>query len=116
MTRKQITVLEPGDALVFEEHGMISRRLVRREHGSEDMSFHVTTMPEGFDDPAVVYPDHDEIIYMLSGAVELTIAATGERTRLSAGMASFIPRGATYGYRVTEDPNEIIAVFSPAKI
>jgi quercetin dioxygenase-like cupin family protein len=116
MGQKQIKVLEPGDAVVFEEHGMISRRLVRSDHGSENMSFHVTTMPEGFDDPAVVYPDHDEIVYMLSGTVELTVEDTGERTLLSAGMAFFIPRGAGYGYRVTEGPNEIIAVFSPAKV
>lgn len=112
---KRAEIVTLADAVVFEDHGMISRRLVRRAHGSEHMSFHVTTMPAGYDDPAVLYPDHDEIVYVLSGAVEVTTDDAGART-LTKGMALFVPRGTRYGYRVTEAPNEIIAVFSPAKI
>lgn len=114
MGQKSVQIVTPADAVVFEDHGLISRRLIRQAHGSEDMSFHVTTMPPDFDDQAVVYPEHDEIIYVLSGAVEITTASAGSRT-LTAGMAVFIPRGAKYGYRVVDGPNEIIAVFSPAK-
>jgi len=27
----------------------------------------------------------------------------------------FVPRGSRYGYRVTKGPNEMVAVFSPAR-
>lgn len=116
MADRQIKILQPSDAVLFEDHGMISRRLVRSDHGSPNLSFHVSTMPEGYDDQNVVYPEHDEVVYMLAGTVEVALRDTGARATLTPGMALFIPRGASYGYRVVKGPNEVIAVFSPAKV
>ena len=111
---KEIRVLTMDDAEVVEmpEEKMISRRLVRKDHGSETASLNVSTLDEGFDDPEVRY-DYDEIIYMLTGEVELKF--DGRVQMLEPGAAVFIPKGCTYGYRVTKGPNEVIAVFAPAK-
>jgi len=106
-------VIDSSEAEIFEDHGLISRRLVRRAHGSNGMSFNVSTLHEGYDDQDVVYPDHDEIVYMLTGTVEVTIA--GRTQTVTAGQAVFVPRGARYGYKVVKGPNDVIAVFSPAK-
>ncbi|HIF09984.1 MAG TPA: cupin domain-containing protein [Sneathiellales bacterium] len=111
---KKIRVLTMDDAEIVDmpEERIISRRLVRKDHGSETASLNVSTLGEGFDDPEVCY-DYDEIIYMLSGEVELKF--DGEVQIIGPGAAIFIPKGCTYGYRVTKGPNEVIAVFAPAK-
>lgn len=108
-----IRIVDVADADVHEEAAFVSRRVVRREHGAETMSFNVSTLHEGYDDPAVTYPDHDEVVYVLSGKVAFT--ADGVTHTLGPGKAIYVPRGQTYGYRVTEGPNDVIAVFTPAK-
>ena len=108
-----IKVMNLGDAEVYEDETVISRRLVRRVHGSEEMSLNVSTLHEGYDDPACVYAEYDEIVYVLSGTAELTI--DGETQTVSKGTAFYVPRGAAYGYKVIEGPNDVIAVFTPAK-
>ena len=77
------------------------------------MSFNLSTLHEGYDDQAVTYPDHDEIVYILSGTVEFTF--DGNTQTLGAGKAMHIPRGKTYGYKVIDGPNEVVAVFTPAR-
>ena len=108
-----IKVMSLGDAEVYEDETVISRRLVRRAHGSEEMSLNVSTLKEGMEDPDCVYADYDEIVYVLSGTAELTI--DGETQTVGAGTAFYVPRGASYGYKVIEAPNDVIAVFTPAK-
>jgi quercetin dioxygenase-like cupin family protein len=108
-----IRVIDLSEAQIVEDATFTSRRVVRREHGSTGMSFNVSTLREGFDDQHCVYPDHDEIVYLLSGTVELTIG--GKTLTISAGKAIYIPRGKPYGYKVVKGPNEVIAVFTPAK-
>ena len=108
-----IKVVDISEAQVYEDDGLISRRVIRGEHGSPNMSFNVSTLHQGYNDPNVTYPDHDEIVYMLSGTVKFTVDGTTQT--LTAGKAIYIPRGQTYGYEVTEGPNEVVAVFTPAK-
>ena len=108
-----IKVIDVNDAEVFAESLLVSRRVVRREHGADSMSFNVSTLHEGYDDPQVTYPDHDEIVYILSGTVEFTV--DGKTQTLGNGKAMYIPRGQSYGYKVTEGPNDVVAVFTPAK-
>jgi len=108
-----IKVVDVSDAEVVEFPNIVSRRVVRKAHGATGMSFNVTTLHEGYDDQAVSYPDHDEIVYILSGTVELTL--DGKTQVIGAGKAMYVPRGQTYGYKVLEGPNEVIAAFSPAK-
>ena len=108
-----IKVMDLGDAEIYEDETVVSRRLVRRAHGSEEMSLNVSTLKEGYDDPACVYAEYDEIVYILSGTAELTI--DGETRTVGKGTAFYVPRGASYGYKVIEEPNDVIAVFTPAK-
>jgi len=100
-------------AQVFEDDTFISRRLIRRDHGSEEMSFNVATLHENYNDQNCVYPDYDEIVYVLTGKAELTI--DGETQTVSEGTAFYVPRGVPYGYKVVEAPNDVVAVFTPAK-
>ena len=109
----KITVVDVDDAEVPEQDFVESRRVVRKEHGAESMSFNVTTLHVGYDDPDVVYPDHDEVVYILTGKIEFT--ANGETQTLGPGKAMYIPRGQSYGYKVIDGPNNVIAVFTPGK-
>ena len=110
MSGIKVVDVEGGESSDSPE--MVSRRL-GKEHGAVSMSLSLASMSEGLDDPAVSYPDNDQIIYVLSGTVELT---EGGRThKLDKGKAVFIPRGETYGYRVTKGPHEVIAVYAPGK-
>ncbi len=108
-----IKVIDISDAEVAEDPLMVSRRVIRKEHGAESMSLNITTVNEGYDDPAVVYPDNDEIVYILSGTAEITV--DGEIHTLNPGKAIYIPRGQAYGWKVTEGPNEAVVVFTPAR-
>jgi mannose-6-phosphate isomerase-like protein (cupin superfamily) len=101
------------DAEVVRLDHLTSRRLVRKTHGSSAMSFNVSTLESGYDDREVQYADHDEIFYILAGEAEIEF--DGVRHLLKPGMAVFVPRGSKYGYRVTIGPNELVAVFSPAR-
>jgi mannose-6-phosphate isomerase-like protein (cupin superfamily) len=101
------------DAEVVRLDHLTSRRLGRKAHGSNAMSFNVTTLEQGFDDREVQYAEYDEIFYILAGEAEIEF--DGVRHLLAPGMAVFVPRGSKYGYRVTKGPNEMVAVFSPAR-
>jgi mannose-6-phosphate isomerase-like protein (cupin superfamily) len=102
-----------NDAEVVRLDHLTSRRLVRKTHGSNTMSFNVSTLEQGYDDREVHYADHDEIFYILAGEAEIEF--DGGRHLLAPGMAVFVPRGSKYAYRVTKGPNELVAVFSPAR-
>ena len=102
-----------NDSEVYEDDDVISRRVIKRDHESEEMSFNVSTLKEGFEDQNCVYADYDEIVYVLSGTAELTI--DGKTEIVSEGTAFYVPRGQPYGYKATEAPNDVIAVFTPAK-
>jgi mannose-6-phosphate isomerase-like protein (cupin superfamily) len=110
---QQIRILTlKNDAEVVRLDHLTSRRLVRKAHGSSAMSFNVSTLEQGYDDREVQY-DHDEIFYILAGEAEIQVE--GVRQLLTPGMAVFVPRGSKYAYRVTKGPNEMVAVFSPAR-
>ena len=101
------------DAEVVRLDLLTSRRLVIKTHGSNTMSFNVSTLEQGYDDREVQYADYDEIFYILAGEAEIEF--DGGRHLLAPGMAVFVPRGSKYAYRVTKGPNELVAVFSPAR-
>lgn len=108
-----IKVVELSEAEVVEQPTYTSRRLIRKAHGSQGMSFNVTTLHTGYEDRAVSYAEHDEIVYLLSGRVELTI--DGKTRTIGPGTAFYVPRGQTYGYKVIEGPNDVIAAFAPGR-
>ena len=75
------------------------------------MSISLAAIEVGLDAPEVCYPDNDQIIYVLSGKVEVTVG--GKTHILDKGKAVFTPRGETYGYKVIEGPHEVLAVYAP---
>ena len=108
----RIVTLKDDAEMVRLDH-LTSRRLVRKAHGSNAMSFNVKTLEHGFDDREVQYAEYDGIFYILAGEAEIEF--DGVRHLLAPGMAVFVARGSKYGYRVTKGPNEMVAVFSPAR-
>ena len=108
-----IRIVELSAAEVVEQPTFTSRRLIRREHGAHDVGLNVTTLNAGYEDAAVTYPEHDEIVYILTGRVELTV--DGKTSVIGPGTGFYVPRGSTYGYRVIEGPNDVIAVFTPGR-
>jgi ethanolamine utilization protein EutQ (cupin superfamily) len=61
----------------------------------------------------VTYEGYDEIVYLMAGEAELEFDGTTHQFK--AGSALFIPDGCSYKYRTVNGPNELIAVFSPAR-
>lgn len=115
MTPRVPRVLSLAEAEVFDspDGTLRSRRVVRKAHGSDRVSFHRTTLYEGFNDAAIRYDGHDEICFILEGEAEIVFG--GERHVVKPGMAFFIPDGCTYAYRVLKGPNEMVTAFSPAR-
>jgi len=113
---KKISIIDPKDVPpIFFRNGEIeSRRLVTmKKDGSEKMSFHVNVIQGGTprtDD--VVYPDMDEINYMVRG--DGTLIFDGGRHKVSAGMVWNIPAGMKYGLENDEEV-VVISVFSPPR-
>lgn len=110
---RKITVIDPADVepVLLRAGNIISRRLVtRRKDGSERMSFHVNVIKGGNQSIGVVYPDKDEINYMVRG--EATVSADGECYRVRDGMIWNIPAGRKYDIR-NDKEIVLISVFSP---
>jgi glyoxylate utilization-related uncharacterized protein len=115
MARK-VRVIRPADAMIKQSSDGVhtSRRLIRREHGSDRVSLNTLTILDGFADEApVAFEGYDQIIYVLGGESETEF--DGETHRLTPGSALFIPDGASYKYKVIKGPHEIIAIFGPAR-
>ena len=110
---REIKIIDKDEAERIAEDGIVTHRLITAKDGSPDVTFGISSMPLGHHDPAVTYPDHDEIIFIVSGVVEFSI--NGETQSLGKGKTIFIPKGETYGYKVVEGPNEVYYAFSPAK-
>jgi uncharacterized cupin superfamily protein len=110
----QVVRVEDVTPVVFGDPGaMKSHRLIRREMGSERVSLNFTVTEETSEEFDSMYPDHDELIYIVSGVGEIEWDGC-EPTRVSPGTAIFIPRGRSYRYRVVEARQEAVVVFGPA--
>jgi mannose-6-phosphate isomerase-like protein (cupin superfamily) len=111
----KITIIDPADVepLLLRAGNIASRRLVtRKKDGSQRMSFHVNVIKAGNRSIGVVYPDQDEINYMVRG--EATVSFDGERHRVRDGMTWNIPAGCAYDIE-NEAEIVLISVFSPPR-
>jgi mannose-6-phosphate isomerase-like protein (cupin superfamily) len=111
----KISIIDPADVdpILLRAGNIVSRRLVtRKKDGSERMSFHINVLKGGNRSIGVVYPDQDEINYMVRG--EATISFDGERHRLRDGMVWNIPAGRSYDIE-NEEEIVLISVFSPPR-
>jgi len=112
---RKITIVDPADVepILLRAGNIVSRRLVTlKKDGSERMSFHVNVVKAGNRSVGVVYPDQDEINYMVRG--EATISFDGERHRIRDGMVWNIPAGRKYDLE-TDEEIVLISVFSPPR-
>jgi mannose-6-phosphate isomerase-like protein (cupin superfamily) len=100
-------------AILGDTGAMTSKRLIRRDIGSDRVSLSFTVTEETFEEYDAEYPEHDELMFIVSGVGEIEWEGS-EATRVSAGMAIFVPQGCHYRYRVVEAPQEAVVVFGPA--
>jgi mannose-6-phosphate isomerase-like protein (cupin superfamily) len=111
---KKITIIDPAEVapLMLRDGRIASRRLVtRKKDGSQRMSFHVNVLQAGRS-VGVVYPEQDEINYMVRG--EAIVSFDGERHRVREGMIWNIPAGCAYDIE-NEAEIELVSVFSPPR-
>ncbi len=91
---------------------VISHRLVTRiDCGSERLGFHITQGQSNITGKGTVYPDKDEIIYVLEGS--LGVAFDGQMRFLTLGEGVFIPAGQAYDWAAGPDGWTIATIFSP---
>jgi mannose-6-phosphate isomerase-like protein (cupin superfamily) len=110
----QIVSVKDAPAVVFgDPPAMKSHRLIRRDMGSKRVSLNFTVTEQTSEEFDSVYPDNDELMYIISGVGEIWWEGS-ERKTVSAGMAIFIPQGRLYRYRVIDAPQEAVVVFGPA--
>jgi mannose-6-phosphate isomerase-like protein (cupin superfamily) len=110
----QIVSAEDATPVILGDTGaMKSKRLIRRDMGSERVSLNLTVTEETSEEYDSEYPEHDELMFIVSGVGEIEWEGSGPR-RVSAGMAIFVPQGCHYRYRVVEAPQEAVVVFGPA--
>jgi uncharacterized cupin superfamily protein len=110
----QIVSAEDATPVIFGDTGaMKSRRLIRRDMGSERVSLNFTVTEETSEEFDSEYPEHDEVMFIISGVGEIEWEGS-EARGVSAGMAIFVPQGCYYRYRVVEAPQEAVVVFGPA--
>jgi uncharacterized cupin superfamily protein len=110
----QIVNAENTTPVILGDTGaMKSKRLIRRDMGSERVSLNLTVTEETAEEYDSDYPEHDELIFIVSGVGEIEWEGR-EATRVSAGTAIFVPQGCHYRYRVVEAPQEAVVVFGPA--
>jgi uncharacterized cupin superfamily protein len=100
-------------AILGDSGAMRSKRLIRREMGSERVSLNFTVIEATSEEYDSHYPEHDELMFIISGVGEIEWEGD-EATRVSAGAAIFVPHGCHYRYRVVEAPQEAVVVFGPA--
>jgi uncharacterized cupin superfamily protein len=110
----QIVSADDAAPVVLGDTGaMKSKRLIRRDMGSERVSLNFTVTEQTAEEYDSDYPEHDELMFIISGVGEIEWEGS-EATRVSAGMAVFVPQGCRYRYRVVEAPQEAVVVFGPA--
>jgi len=108
----KIEIVNLKDVAPVDEHGALARALFTREQGSNRIDFLQAELPQGYVTEDAVYPDQDEIVYMLSGEGEIIME--GNKRTVGPGSCFFVPQNTTYSFRLTKGPAEVVAVFSPA--
>jgi mannose-6-phosphate isomerase-like protein (cupin superfamily) len=95
-----------------DEGRVISHRLVtHKDSGSDRLGLHVTKGQPNISGTGTVYPDKDEIIYVLEGSIAVDFG--GQKRFLEPGQGVFIPAGQTYDWEAGPLGWTICTIFSP---
>jgi mannose-6-phosphate isomerase-like protein (cupin superfamily) len=95
-----------------DEGRVISHRLVTHlDSGSGRLGFHITQGQPDIAGTGTVYPDKDEIIYVLEGSIAVTFG--GDQRFLKPGEGVLIPAGLTYDWQAGPEGWTIATIFSP---
>lgn len=107
-------VLEPGEGAAYWFVG--SRMTVKAGAAETNGSYAIIECeaPAGYEPPAHIHVDEDEIFVILEGALDIECA--GQSTRLGAGGFLFLPRSVPHEFRVTpEAPARFLIFTSPGR-
>ena len=95
-----------------DEGRVISHRLVtHKDSGSERLGLHVTVGQPNIAGTGTVYPDKDEIIYVLEGSIAVIL--NGDTRWLTPGQGVFVPAGVSYNWQAGPEGWTITTIFSP---
>jgi quercetin dioxygenase-like cupin family protein len=112
MTKPYFFNLTEARKVLVDEGRVISHRLVTRKDGaSERLGFHITQGQPNISGTGTVYPDKDEIIYVLEGSIAVSFG--GEKRLLKPGEGVFIPAGQVYDWQAGPKGWIITTIFSP---
>ena len=107
----QIVNLEDVEQTKEEGGLLLVRHLITRAHGSERFEFEHVVINEGLEGEGAIYPDQDELVYVIKGECELGIE--GQKRRVGPGGTFFVPANTPYDFKTIKAPIEVVAVFSP---
>jgi quercetin dioxygenase-like cupin family protein len=99
-----------GDRRAFFGGGLHTWKLLAEETNGAFFLFE-DTLGQGKTTPLHQHPEADETIYVLDGELDVDVA--GQRSRVSAGGVSFVPRGVPHALLVVSDGARLLTWQTP---
>jgi putative monooxygenase len=105
-------VVGKSDAAAFKilKGAGTARLYVNATNGSKDAAVSVLVLDKGAEVPAHVHETSDEVLYVTSGSVEMTVA--GKAVQAKSGDVVFIPRNTKHSAKATTKL-EAVQVYAP---
>jgi quercetin dioxygenase-like cupin family protein len=109
MDAQAAPTIAPTDDIWFDQ--MLLRVLVPASATGGTVSVVEQLHRQGYGTPTHVHSREDQTLYVLSGAITADLG--GERRRLVAGEAVFLPRGVAHAFRVEEEGTRLLEINTP---
>ena len=108
----KIQIVGPDDVEAVSDYdgAVMQRDLASKARGSTRMQFVHAVVTHGVDFGDVVNEDRDQVVYILSGEMELV--HEGQTHLLGPGHFFLVPQGAAFGAKVTAGPLEVFEVYA----
>ena len=107
----QVFCLDEAPQVSLHEGQLISHRLVTHENsGSKRLGFHITRAQPNIAGAGTVYPDKDEIIYVIEGSY--VVLFEKKKRILGPGEGVFIPAGEVHDWEAGGEGWTIACIFS----
>jgi quercetin dioxygenase-like cupin family protein len=102
-----------GDRQSFAGGGLHTWKLLAEEAGDAFFLFE-DTMVKDKTTPLHVHPEAHEMTYVIDGEIE--IQADGQRSRVSSGGMSLVPKGVAHAFIVVSNEARLLTVQSPGGV
>src|SRR5262245_45549823 len=103
---------DSSDGVTFTMLGVSIRLIARAADTDGRFTVFEQTTPSGWGPPRHVHANEDEIVYVLDGTYEVSLA--DDRRTISAGGCALLPRGIPHGFRnIGETSGRFVCVVTP---